>query len=82
MSPIIDPQVKKDIEARYYYGSTGIREILRNKGELKPISDELLTLYITGAIISAVRAHLSKEVNLKSEDFQTFIEMIWNGITR
>lgn len=82
MSPIVDPKVKREVQTSYYSCNTVIVEVLRKEGELKPLSDELLILFVNGSMMSAIRSHLSGELNLKSEDFESFIQMIWDGITR
>lgn len=82
MSPIIDLEVRKELEAQFMEENEAYINYFRSNTGLKEIPDELIFLFIMGSINSVIRAHISGDNILEDEYLDVYIDMIWDGLTK
>jgi AcrR family transcriptional regulator len=81
-SPIIDNNVKKEIEASFKDTIDDFLTFIKSKKFIKEIPEDLLFLYINGALSGFLRAQISGEIKLEKKFVDLYIRMIWEGLTK
>ncbi len=80
-SPLIDQDVRAEFGAAFSNMLKGYFDQLRQEGFINMSNtNEMLELYINGAIFGMIRAQIAGHVNWTQEEINKYIDMIWFGI--
>lgn len=80
-SSFISPIIKKENEIHYYKVIQFLEEGVKTD-KLKPINTEVLTAFVYGSIISAVKIALNNSTKLSPQEIMQIIELCWDGIKK
>ncbi|WFD10438.1 TetR/AcrR family transcriptional regulator [Tepidibacter hydrothermalis] len=81
-SPLIDENVTNEIEELMFKQNPLISEFFSNNDILKDVKTELIFMFISGALTHTVRECLNGQISMNDEDWDNFIDMLWDGVSK
>jgi len=82
MSPIIDDDVRREVESKFKSTIFGYFDELRKEGFVKTTSNEMIFLYLNGSMSSMIRARILGQVDWTEDMTEEYINMVWEGVTK
>ena len=82
-SPVISQEVRDEMEQRFSTVISAYFDDLRNQGVVSENrTNEMLNLYLSGSLFTMIRAQISGIVKWDKMTIDSYIQMIWYGLTK